>query len=84
MSGLLDTFPYALIWIKWTCPGCGERVTADEPNTFCTQGYLHTTREDGTPCGIPYDGHLFGLRLIIAHTPEARAAILKGARPNDG
>lgn len=30
----------AYVFQKWTCDGCGERVTANNPNNFTTRG-LH-------------------------------------------
>lgn len=52
-------------WIKWTCPKCGERVTANEPNTFHTRGYAHEAKRDGSPCGAVYTGDMFG--LLVAY-----------------
>jgi ribosomal protein S27AE len=42
--------PGALVFQKWTCAKCGERVTADHANVFTTLG-LHSEREDGQKCG---------------------------------
>jgi DNA-directed RNA polymerase subunit RPC12/RpoP len=30
--------PGAVVYFKWTCEACGERVTFDEPNTLYEQG----------------------------------------------
>ncbi len=54
----------ALVYLKWTCPKCGERVLADEPNVYNPLGYRHTEREDGTQCGATYFGPLFGLAVL--------------------
>ena len=48
-----------LVYLKWTCPKCGERVTANEPNTYRTQGYQHEERLDGIICGEWYYGTKF-------------------------
>lgn len=60
-----DTHPGAQCYLKWTCPGCGDRVTATEPNIYCVQGYRHDE------CGTVYHGHLFGLLVAYRATlPE--------------
>lgn len=59
-----------LAYIKWTCPKCGERVTSDQANCFYMQGYKHTEKDDGTPCGETYRGTMFGLRALFS-TKEA-------------
>ena len=38
------------VFFKWTCGGCGERVTSNEPNTFTTT-CLHEEKADGSRCG---------------------------------
>ena len=58
------------IWIKWTCPRCGDRCCADEPNTFCAHGYRHSTRENGEPCGHHYNGQRYGLMAATAIKPN--------------
>lgn len=49
------------VFIKWTCPLCGDRPMANEPDEFHTGGYVHEERHDGTPCGHLYTGGLYGL-----------------------
>src|SRR5260370_28532217 len=44
------------VYVKWTCPRCGDRVVADAACSFHPEGYTHTTRADGTPCGHLYVG----------------------------
>lgn len=64
MSFGFDTF------VKWTCPECGERCAANEPNTFNEGGYQHTTRSDGSPCGATYHGDLYGFMAVMRPTPS--------------
>jgi len=52
------------VYVKWTCPKCGDRCRDDTPNRFCTEGYRHSTREDGSYCGGEYEGDLFGFMLV--------------------
>jgi hypothetical protein len=40
----------ATVYQKWTCVRCGERVTANNPNSFTTFG-RHEEKADGQPCG---------------------------------
>lgn len=47
-------------YVKWTCPGCGERCIADEANSIHLGGYLHEE------CGEMYLGDVFGLTVILA------------------
>lgn len=61
---LLAEKPRALVFIKWTCPGCGERVTADNPNTPCL-GNRHTEKADGSPCGVTHYGEYLGMMVVI-------------------
>lgn len=60
-------------YIKWTCPKCGDRCCSDRPNEFNAGGYLHTEREDGTPCGGVYQGTMFGLRAVHTFPGEGGA-----------
>lgn len=53
--------PGAQCYIKWTCPKCGERATADEPNQVYMMGYTH---ED---CGGFYNGWNYGLMVIFGN-----------------
>lgn len=62
---LLRRYPGILCYLKWTCPGCGDRVTANNPNSFATQGYLH---ED---CGYVYKGDQFGLMIVQVLSAQA-------------
>ena len=57
----------AEVFVKWTCPACGERVMCDTPNTFYTDGFLHSEKEDGSVCGCLYYGENgFGFLLSFA------------------
>lgn len=49
----------ALTYFKWTCGGCGERVTANDPNTVLTKA-KHEEKGDGTPCGYITDTTITG------------------------
>lgn len=40
----------ATTYFKWTCTGCGERVTANNPDTI-TKLSKHEEKEDGSLCG---------------------------------
>src|SRR2546427_3468714 len=46
-------FPYTTLF----------RSIDNEPNRFCTEGYVHEEKKDGTPCGHLYTGDLFGYLL---------------------
>lgn len=61
-----------VVFLKWTCPACGERVTSSEPLKLVDHpefpdgskkvvafppGYTHTEKDDGSPCG-----HLVDIR----------------------
>lgn len=49
-----------IIWVKWTCPRCGDRVTSSTPNTIFAS-YLHTDEK----CGFLYKGDEFGLMVAL-------------------
>ena len=55
-------------YVKWTCEGCGERVTCDKPNAIFTEGYCHTEKKDGSECGYTTFPEKYGVLLII--TPK--------------
>lgn len=59
----------AIVWLKYTCPKCGDRIVVDEQNTWHPEGYDHTMRADGSTCGGRYIGHLFGLRVALPLEP---------------
>lgn len=54
MDAILEKNPDAELFIKWTCPQCGERAMSSDANVFHASGYLH---ED---CGFLYTGEYFG------------------------
>lgn len=60
VNEILNKRPNANIYVKWTCPNCGDRVTCDTPNTFYTGGFLHDE------CGHLYTGDAFGYMLIAS------------------
>jgi len=66
LEPLQQANPELVWWLKWTCPACGERVTADQANTHSLSGYRHTEKEDGSPCGVNYNGILFGVRIVVS------------------
>lgn len=49
MNRLLQSNPNTLCYLKWTCPGCGERAMVETPNVFYEQ-LLHEE------CGTLYRG----------------------------
>lgn len=57
-------------FVKWTCEGCGERVTCDKPNTFFTKGFRHTMKSDNTHCGHISFPTKFGLMIMTAIIPS--------------
>lgn len=66
MEKELEKYPGSLFFLKWTCPACGERVTANDPNGYHAGGYKHEEKTDGSPCGAFYTGIRFGLLAIYA------------------
>jgi hypothetical protein len=46
--------PGSAFYQKWTCGGCGERVTGSTPNKLFTLGH-HEEKADGSPCGYVTD-----------------------------
>jgi ribosomal protein S27AE len=65
IEGILDKGRDSVVFLKWTCPRCGERAIAHVANKFCTQGYVHKQRHDGSPCGGIYLGSLFGYAIVL-------------------
>ncbi len=65
IEAMLDEDPDILVFLKWSCPLCGERVMDDVPNRYCARGYKHTHREDGSACGAVYYGHEFGYAIVL-------------------
>ncbi len=61
----------AVVFLKWSCPSCGERVTANEPNSYHRGGYRHEEKKDGSPCGFLYLGTRFGLLAVHSVGSEA-------------
>lgn len=62
MEDHLEQHPNDQLYVKWTCPKCGQRCTSPDANTFHTQGYLH----DELSCGHLYTGDQFGLLLVAS------------------
>lgn len=48
----------AVTFFKWTCTGCGDRVTANEPNTVLTKA-LHEDCGAVTDCEVTGGNFLF-------------------------
>lgn len=63
------------VWIKWTCPKCGDRVTANEANTVYMQGYKH---ED---CGEVYRGDTYGLFVVFTHEGDDEPVSITLTKP---
>ncbi len=67
----------AVVYIKWVCPSCGERVTADDPMILSPNGeqvqfqpkYLHTVKDNGDPCMVSVDVYnwRFGCRVVYTN-----------------
>jgi hypothetical protein len=61
------------VYQKWTCGKCGERVMANEPNTFTELGH-HEEKADGSPCGYITDirktGCNWALHMPIGMKPQ--------------
>jgi len=57
---LLSKHPNATFFQKWTCAGCGKRITGNTPNKFFKYGHCeecgHTTDINKTGCN--YAVHL--------------------------
>lgn len=61
------------VYMKWTCPSCGERVLSDDKLTLdqatgkvvFRPKYMHTAKEDGSPCMISVDvlEYVFGCQI---------------------
>lgn len=62
-----------LCFVKYTCDGCGARNTSDEPNTFCTKGYVCQSCQHLTvPQGINF--------LLIGASEESKARICRAMK----
>lgn len=53
-----------ICYVKWTCQGCGERVTCTTHNALFIEGYEHTEKKDGSPCGFVSYPEKFGLLVM--------------------
>ena len=67
MASILDSHPpgHARVYIKWTCPRCGERCISGTPNLINTS-YKH----DDEHCGAIYTGQQYGLMVILSNKPQ--------------
>jgi len=54
----------AVTFQKWTCSGCGERVTSNVPDTVY-RAARHEDREDGTQCGAITDIEKQGCNFLF-------------------
>lgn len=73
MDEVIRSNPGAKTFVKWTCPACGERVTATEYNTFRTGGYRHEEKHGGEVCGHIYAGPFWGFMVLFDN--ELREAV---------
>lgn len=66
--------PGTAIFQKWTCVGCGERVTGNEPNKLCELGHHE---ECGAITNIRETGCNYSIRMafggIASVKPEGSA-----------
>ena len=66
-----------VVFQKWTCDGCGDRVTASTPNKFTTLG-----RHDEPTCGCVTDLRLRGCNYMavwssdVPHLPDLLAELI--------
>lgn len=65
----------ATVYQKWTCARCGERVTANNPNTFTELGH-HEEKADGTACGYVTDIRKTGCNWAL-HMDTSNKALLE-------
>jgi len=64
---MLEHEGYTQVFLKWTCPKCGDRCMSDVPNEYAQTGYIHTERENGQPCGHHYQGENgYGITGVIS------------------
>ena len=68
MEALLRENPHVQLFVKWTCPNCGQRAMSAEPNVFHAQGYVH---ED---CGFLYAGDYYGFMAAFTIGKEEEDA----------
>lgn len=69
----------ALVYQKWTCERCGERVTANNPNIFTELGH-HEEKGDGKPCGCVTNIKVKGCNYVVHYTsdpPQTLEEIMK-------
>ena len=52
------------IYQKWTCEKCGERVMANQKNTWTEHGH-HEEKLDGSPCGHITDIRKRGCNYMV-------------------
>jgi len=69
-----------LIYLKWTCPACGERVTSTEANSYQTGGYLHDEKMNDEPCGATYYGTKFNYVMISSTGTERGDEVVKALK----
>lgn len=67
MESILTASPHAQLFVKWTCPQCGERVISDDANVFHAGGYRHEE------CGCLYTGEWFGLLAVFDWAGDTNA-----------
>ena len=66
-----------LVFLKWTCPSCGERVTSNQANAYQTDGYQHEEKADGSLCGGLYMGTRFNYIMMSSMSPAGDEAMEK-------
>jgi hypothetical protein len=61
--------PNVSVYQKFTCAGCGNRLTIEEPNTFYTSGKCDKCE---AITDIKKDGYNFLVIAGLTHNPQAR------------
>jgi len=75
-EGVMAAGGDGFVLFKWTCQGCFERVTFDQPNTVYTRA-KHSEKLDGSPCGHVTDLNRYvveadlGYALVMPEVPIA-------------
>ena len=75
------------VYIKWTCPACGERVTATDqlqtikgydskPAVLLHQYYRHDEKANGAPCGESVTAQTGRFGILVVSTLDGAMRII--------